>query len=457
MFRRVLIANRGEIAVRIIRACQEMDIDTVAVYSTADAGALHTQLATKAICIGPRQAGKSYLNMQALLTAALETACDAVHPGYGFLAESGDFADQCARHGLSFIGPPGDVIRVMGEKAAARALMQAHGIPVPPGSRGTLASPEEALEIAAEIGYPVLIKASAGGGGRGMRRVACAAELPALFAEAQREAEVCFSDGSLYLEKLIEAPRHIEFQILADHHGNVLHLGERECSIQRKNQKLIEEAPSKALSPELRARMGEAAVLAARAAGYRNAGTVEFILDKDGNFYFIEMNTRLQVEHPITEFVTGIDLVQQQLRIAAGLALKFRQEDVRRQGWAFECRINAEDPRRNFAPSPGQTGFLHLPGGPGVRVDSALFAGCELPPDYDSLAAKLCVHAGTRLEAIRKMRRALEELVIEGYETTADLCHLIFYRQDFVKGDYDTSFLEEHLEEIMQWDCGGKP
>jgi len=456
MFHRVLIANRGEIAVRIIRTCREMDIDTVAVYSTADAGALHTQLATSSVCIGPQQASGSYLNMSAILTVALEMGCDAIHPGYGFLSENGEFADLCTQCGLKFIGPPGDVICTMGSKSAARALMRAHGIPVVPGSDGAVEDSEMAQEIAREIGYPVLIKASAGGGGRGMRQVDRPEDLPHLFAAARREALACFGDGELYLEKLIINPRHIEFQILADQYGNVIHLWERECSIQRKHQKLMEESPSKALNEDLRCRMGEAAVMAAKAAGYQNAGTVEFVLDKDGNFYFIEMNTRLQVEHPVTEFVTGLDLVQEQLRLAAGLHMNITQEQVRQNGWAMECRINAEDPRRGFAPSPGKTTFLHLPGGPGVRVDTGLFEGCALPPYYDSLAAKVSVHASGRLEAIRKMRRALEELVIEGYTTTADLCHLILYQPDFIKGDYDTGFLEQNLNQLLEWDCGGK-
>ena len=456
MFHRILIANRGEIAVRIIRSCREMEIETVAVYSTADADALHVKLATQAVCVGPAKAGESYLNMSAILTAALESGCDAIHPGYGFLSENAEFADLCQQCGLKFIGPSGDVIRKMGNKAAARDLMRANGVPVVPGSDGPVASAEEALETANAIGYPVLIKASAGGGGRGMRRVDAAEDLPALYAAAQAEAVACFGDGELYVEKLILNPRHIEFQILADSQGNVVHLGERDCSIQRRNQKLMEESPSKALSEELRTAMGQAAVRAAQAAGYQSAGTVEFVLDHEGNFYFIEMNTRIQVEHPVTEFVTGLDLIREQIRVAAGLSLSVRQEDVRQNGWALECRINAEDPIQGFRPAPGKVEFLHLPGGPGLRVDTALFNGCELSPWYDSLAAKVVVHASTRLEAIRKMRRALEELIIEGFPTTADLCHLILYQPDFVKGRYDTGFLEQHMDELLQWDCEGK-
>lgn len=455
MFHRILIANRGEIAVRIIRACRELEVETVAVYSTADADALHVKLATEAVCIGPAKAADSYLNMSALLTAALETGCDAVHPGYGFLSENAEFAELCQQCGLQFIGPSGAVIRQMGNKAAARALMRENGVPVVPGSGGPVSGPEEAAEIAAEIGYPVLLKASSGGGGRGMRRVDVPEDLPGLYAAAQAEAVACFGDGELYVEKLILHPRHIEFQILADGQGNVVHLGERDCSIQRKNQKLIEESPSKALSQELRKAMGEAAVKAARAAGYQSAGTVEFVLANDGAFYFIEMNTRIQVEHPVTEFVTGLDLIREQIRIAAGLPLRVSQEDIRQNGWAVECRINAEDPREGFRPAPGRVEFLHLPGGPGVRVDTALFHGCELSPWYDSLAAKVVVHAPTRLEALRRMRRALEELIIEGFPTTADLCHLILYQPDFVKGRYDTGFLDQHMEELLQWDCEG--
>ncbi len=460
MFRRVLVANRGEIAVRIIRACRELSIETVAVYSAADEGALHTQIATRAVCIGPAKASDSYLNMSALLTVALATRCDAVHPGYGFLSENPDFADLCAEHGLIFIGPPGHVITRMGNKSAARALMRESGVPVVPGSDGPVTTVDEAEELALRIGFPVLIKASAGGGGRGMRQVDTPQELPALFAEAKAEAEVCFGNDEVYLEKLIVNPRHIEFQILADTQGNVIHLGERDCSIQRKHQKLIEESPSRALTDDLRRRMGEAAVKAARAAGYLGAGTIEFVLSSEGEFYFIEMNTRIQVEHPVTEFVTGLDLVHAQLRIAAGLPLPLAQADVTCSGHAIECRINAEDPRHDFLPSPGRTEFLHLPGGPGVRVDTALFTGWDLSPYYDSLAAKIIVHAPTRLEALRKLRRALEELMIAGYPNTADLCYLIAYEPDFMRGCYDTGYLDTHLEQLLQFaeNCvsGGK-
>lgn len=450
MLKRVLIANRGEIAVRIIRACRELDIETVAVYSTADAQSLPVQLATRAVCIGPPRAADSYLNQTAVLTAAVESGCDGVHPGYGFLSENADFADLCARCGLKFIGPSGDVIRRMGNKAAARALMQSAGVPVVPGSDGAVPDAETAARVAEKIGYPVLLKASAGGGGRGMRRVFDPDALLSAFEEARAEAVACFGDGEIYLEKLILNPRHIEFQILADGHGNVVHLGERDCSIQRRNQKLMEESPSRALSDELRERMGRDAVQAARACGYEGAGTVEFVLDGAGNYYFIEMNTRIQVEHPITEMVTGLDLVREQLRIAAGLELPVRQEQVHLSGHAIEVRVNAEDPAHDFRPAPGVTRFLHLPGGCGVRVDTALYNGCELSPWYDSLAAKVIVHAPTRLQAIRRMRRALEELVVEGYPTGADLAHMILYHPDYLKGEYDTGFLEQNLESLLR-------
>lgn len=451
MFQRVLIANRGEIAVRIARACRELGVETVSVYSQADADALHVQLATRAVCIGPAKAADSYLNVNALLTVAKETGCDAVHPGYGFLSESAEFSDQCAQMGLRFIGPSGDVIRMMGNKSAARDLMKKHHVPVVPGSDGAVETAEEAGTIAAEIGYPVLVKASAGGGGRGMRRVDSPEEMESKFQQARAEALACFGDGQLYVEKLILNPKHIEFQILADRQGNVIHLGERDCSIQRKNQKLVEESPSKALTPELREEMGQAAVAAARAAGYENAGTIEFVLDQEGHFYFIEMNTRIQVEHPVTEMVTGLDLVREQLRIAAGLPLSVSQEDVVLRGHALECRINAEDATQDFRPCPGTTKFLHFPGGPGVRVDSLLYNGYEVSPFYDSLVAKVIVHAPTRLEAIRRMRRVLEEMIIEGYPTTADFCHLILHHPDFVKGRYDTGFLAQHQDELLSW------
>nr|WP_325195352.1 acetyl-CoA carboxylase biotin carboxylase subunit [uncultured Oscillibacter sp.] len=452
MLKRVLIANRGEIALRVLRACRELDIETVAVYSEADAEALHVQLATQAVCIGPAKAADSYLNQDALLTVAQATGCDGVHPGYGFLSENADFADACAQAGLTFIGPSGDTIRKAGSKSAARDIMRAAGVPVTPGSDGPVASVEEALAAAETVGYPVLLKASAGGGGRGIRRCDSAAALPSAYAEAKAEAKACFGDDEMYLEKLVLRPRHIEFQVLADRQGNVVHLGDRDCSIQRRNQKLIEEAPARCLTQSLREAMGQAAVRAAKAVGYEGAGTVEFLLDDDGeHFYFMEMNTRIQVEHGITELVTGVDLVRQQLRIASGLSLDMEQSDIRLTGHAIECRINAENPGANFAPCPGRVEFVHFPGGAGVRVDSCLYNGCELSPWYDSLAAKLMVHAPTRLEAIRKMRRALEEFTLEGFPTNAELSYQIMYHPVFVRGGCTTAFLDEHLPELLDF------
>jgi len=450
MLKRVLIANRGEIALRIIRACRELDVETVAVWSQADESALHTQLATRSLCIGPARAADSYLDQDAVLSAALAAGCDAVHPGYGFLSEDPDFADRCVQAGLKYIGPSGDTIRKLGCKAAARTLAQSAGVPVVPGSDGPLKNLRQAGELAEKVGYPVLLKASAGGGGRGMRQADGPEDLDRAWKEARAEAVACFGDGELYLEKLVADPRHIEFQIMADTQGHVVHLGERDCSIQRRRQKLIEESPSMALTPALREEMGRAAVAAARVADYVGAGTVEFVLTPDGQFYFIEMNTRIQVEHPVTELVTGIDLVKEQLRVAAGLPLSFSQEDIRLSGHAIECRINAEDPERDFMPCPGTTTFLHLPGGPGVRVDTALYTGCEVPPYYDSLVAKVLSHAPTRLEAVRRMRRALEELIVEGYPTNAPLAHLIMHDPAFVRGQYDTGYLDRNLERLLE-------
>lgn len=455
MFKRILIANRGEIAVRIIRCCREMGIETVAVYSAADQTALHVQLADRAVCIGPAKAADSYLSPSRILSAALATHCDALHPGFGFLSENSDFARRCTENGIVFIGPAADTMDRMGNKQAARRLMLENHVPVVPGSHGRVDSAAQAARIAGEIGYPVLIKAAAGGGGRGMRRAFSPDEITAAFDTARAEAVACFGDGEMYLEKLILNPRHIEFQILADTHGHTLHLGERDCSLQRRNQKMLEESPSKALDEDLRQKMGEAAVAAARAAGYVSAGTVEFVLDKEGHFYFIEMNTRIQVEHPVTEMVTGVDLIREQIRIAAGLPLSFSQADVQLQGHAIECRINVEDPAQDFRPCPGRVDFLHLPGGCGVRVDTALYTGYEVPPFYDSMIAKVIVHAPTRLQAIRRMRRALEELMIDGMQTNADFAHLILHHPAFVKGEYDTGFIEHNLKELLAWerDC----
>ena len=456
MFRRILIANRGEIAVRIIRACIEMNIETVAVYSTADKECLHVKLATQAVCIGPAKAADSYLNMKSILTAAVETNCDAIHPGFGFLSENSEFARLCEECNIKFIGPKADVIDAMGNKAMAKTMMRNGNVPVVPGSIGALKNYAEAEEIADEVGYPVLLKASAGGGGRGMRRAETREQLESAYEEAKAEARACFGNDEMYLEKLIINPRHIEFQILADEFGNVVHLGERDCSIQRKNQKLIEESPCMLLSEELRTKMGDAAVNAAKASGYTNAGTVEFVLDEKENFYFIEMNTRIQVEHGVTEMVTGIDLVKEQIRIAFHQPLTFTQDDVHLNGHAMECRINAEDPAKGFLPNSGKISFLNLPGGPGVRVDTLLYNGYETSPFYDSMMAKIIVHAPTRLEMIRRMRRALMELSTEGITTTSDFDYLILFHPDFIKGKFNVGFIEEHMEEILTWDAFGE-
>lgn len=456
MFRRILIANRGEIAVRIIRACIEMNIETVAVYSTADKECLHVKLATQAVCIGPAKAADSYLNMKSILTAAVETNCDAIHPGFGFLSENSEFARLCEECNIKFIGPKADVIDAMGNKAMAKTMMRNGNVPVVPGSIGALKDYAEAEKIADEVGYPVLLKASAGGGGRGMRRAETREQLESAYEEAKAEARACFGNDEMYLEKLIINPRHIEFQILADEFGNVVHLGERDCSIQRKNQKLIEESPCMLLSEELRTKMGDAAVNAAKASGYTNAGTVEFVLDEKENFYFIEMNTRIQVEHGVTEMVTGIDLVKEQIRIAFHQPLTFTQDDVHLNGHAMECRINAEDPAKDFMPNSGKISFLNLPGGPGVRVDTLLYNGYETSPFYDSMMAKIIVHAPTRLEMIRKMRRALMELSTEGITTTSDFDYLILFHPDFIKGKFNVGFIEEHMEEILTWDAFGE-
>ena len=452
MFKRILIANRGEIAMRIIRCCREMEIETVAVYSTADREALHVQFATQAVCIGPAKAGDSYLNINNILSAALAAGCDAIHPGFGFLSENSGFARLCERSGITFIGPRPEVIERMGNKAEAIRLARGAGVPVVPGSGGPVASAEEAREVGRRIGYPLLVKASAGGGGRGMRMVRFPEELTEAFLAARAEAKACFGDEEMYLEKLIENPKHIEFQILGDQQGRIIHLGERDCSVQRRNQKLIEEAPSKALDSQLRQEMGDAAVAVARAAGYTGAGTVEFVLGQDSQFYFIEMNTRIQVEHPVTEMLTGVDLIREQIRVAAGLPLSLTQDEARPRGHAIECRINAENPAAGFLPSSGRIGFLHLPGGCGLRVDTALYPGYETSPYYDSMVAKIIVWAPGRLEAIRRARRALEELIIEGIQTSADLAHLILYHPEFLKGTYTTAFLEEHLEELLLWE-----
>ena len=450
MIKKVLIANRGEIAVRVFRACRELEIEPVVVYSQADREALHVQLAERAYCIGPARSADSYLNVNAILTVAQAAGCDAIHPGYGFLSENADFADACEAAGITFIGPSGDAIRKAGSKSAARKLMQSAGVPVVPGSDGAVDTAEQAKALADSIGYPVLIKASAGGGGRGMRRVYEPEQLIPLFEEARSESLACFGSGEMYLEKLIVNPRHIEFQILGDRYGNVVHLGERDCSIQRRHQKVLEESPSAAISGELRKKMGETAVRAAKAVGYENAGTIEFLLDKDKNFYFMEMNTRIQVEHPVTEAVTDMDLIKEQIRIAAGEPLSVSQEDIRISGHAIECRINAENPEKNFMPCPGMITDIHLPGGRGVRVDTAVYNNYRIPPNYDSMILKLIVRDKDRESAIAKMRSALGELVIEGINTNLDFQYDILSDPDFQSGNVDTNFIPSHFPEYTK-------
>lgn len=443
MLKRILIANRGEIALRIIRCCREMGIETVAVYSIADKETLPVMLATYSVCIGPPKASESYLNEDAILTAALKMECDAIHPGYGFLSENAHFAKKCEKNGIKFIGPSGEIIEKMGDKQTARQMMMKCGIPVVPGSEGFIETLEDAKTEAEKIGYPVLIKASAGGGGKGMRKVFAPEELANAFWAAKEEARAAFGNDALYMEKLILNPHHIEFQILGDQQGNLIYLGERDCSIQRRNQKLLEEAPAWVLSEDLRKQMGETAIKAAKAANYYSAGTVEFVLDEEKNFYFIEMNTRIQVEHPVTEMLTGVDLLKEQIRIAAGRVLELKQEDIRIDGHAIECRINAE--------AAGKIEQLHFPGGYGVRIDSHLYGGCEVSPYYDSMVAKVIVKGQTRLEAIKRLRRALEELIIDDLKTNAEFMNLLTYHPEFVRGSYDTSFFETNSETILKW------
>ena len=443
MIKKVLIANRGEIAVRIIRACREMGIETVAVYSEADREALHTKLADEAVCIGPAPSSESYLSMDRIISATIITGADAIHPGFGFLSENSKFAELCEQCNITFIGPKSQVIARLGNKQEARNTMMAAGVPVIPGSKEAIYDVETGAKIAEEIGYPVIIKAALGGGGKGMRVAQTAEECEASFQTAQKESQMAFGDNTMYIEHFVQHPRHIEFQILADSYGNVIHLGERDCSIQRNHQKMIEEAPSIALSDELRQRMGEAAVRAARAAGYENAGTIEFLLEKNGNFYFMEMNTRIQVEHPVTEWVTGIDLVKEQIRIASGKKLSYTQDQVHLSGHAIECRINAENPAKGFRPSPGTIQDMYLPGGKGIRIDSAIYSGYTIPPYYDSMVAKLIVWARNRKEAIRKMQSALGEVIIEGIDTNVDYQYEIVNHPDFISGDIDIEFIEK--------------
>ncbi len=441
MFKKVLIANRGEIAVRVIRACRELGIKTVAVFSTADRSALHAQIADEAICIGGAATKDSYLNEKAIIAACEITGADAIHPGFGFLSENAAFARNCEKCGITFIGPAPESIEMLGDKAAAKTAMKNAGVPVIPGSDGAVKDMDEAKRLAEEIGFPLMVKASAGGGGRGIRLVEKMEDLEAQVTAAKQEALNFFGDDSIYMEKFIINPKHIEFQILADKHGNVIHLGERDCSMQRRNQKVLEETPSTIMTPQLRDRMGKAAVAAAKVCGYYNAGTIEFLVDADKNFYFMEMNTRIQVEHPITEFVTGVDLVKAQLKIAAGKELPYEQQDIELKGHSIECRINAESPEHNFRPSPGKINSLHIPGGPGIRIDSSAYQGYTITPYYDSMIAKLIVYAPTRDEAIAKMKWALAEFIVEGVDTNIDFQLSLIRDPAFEEGNYDIGYL----------------
>lgn len=445
MISKVLVANRGEIAVRVIRACKELGIKTVAIYSDADKEAMHTQLADEAICVGAGKSKDSYLNEINIISAAVTTKCNAIHPGFGFLSENAEFASICEECNIKFIGPSSETMSIMGNKSRARDIMKSAGVPVVPGSDGVVATYEDAIVEARKIGFPLMIKASAGGGGKGIRLVRKFEELENAYNTAKSEAKNNFNDDSVYMEKFIENPRHIEFQILGDSFGNVVHLGERDCSVQRRNQKVIEEAPSYILSAELREKMGDVAVRAAKAVNYVNAGTIEFLVDKNNDFYFMEMNTRIQVEHPITEMITNVDIVKEQLKIASGEEMKLNQDMIKIDGHAIECRINAENPSRNFAPCPGKIKFLNLPGGNGIRVDTAVYPGYTIPPLYDSMIAKLIVHGKTREEAIRKMISALEEVVIDGIDSNVDFHISILNNKRFREGSFDTSFISEEF------------
>ena len=445
MFRKILIANRGEIAVRIIRACRELGIKTVAVYSEADREALHTQLADEAVCIGPAAAAQSYLNMESILSACIATKADAIHPGFGLLSENSRFVELCEKCNITFIGPSAAMIDKMGNKSEARKTMMEAGVPVVPGTKEAVYDARRGKELAEQIGYPVMIKASSGGGGKGMRVSESPEDFEENFKVAQLESVRGFADNTMYIEKYVQDPRHIEFQIIADKFGNVVQLGERDCSIQRHHQKVIEESPSVALTPELREEMGAAAVRAAKAVGYESAGTIEFLLDKNKNFYFMEMNTRIQVEHPVTEMVSGVDLIKEMISIAQGNPLSVKQEEIHLQGHAIECRINAEDPEHNFRPCPGVIRQVHLPGGKGVRIDTAVYSGYEIPPYYDSMIAKVIVHGRDRSEAVDKMRSTLGELIIDGVTTNVDFQYEILNNEDFQSGDITTDFIPKHF------------
>ncbi|MGL4798294.1 MAG: acetyl-CoA carboxylase biotin carboxylase subunit [Cellulosilyticaceae bacterium] len=449
MLTKVLIANRGEIAVRIIRACMEMGIQTVAIYSTADKDALHVKLADEAVCVGKPLPKDSYLNIENIITAAVLTGADGIHPGFGFLSENAKFARICEACNIKFIGPTPEMIELMGDKARAREMMIEAGVPVVPGSDGIIDSIPFAKELAREIGYPVMLKASAGGGGRGMRIVWKEDELEKAYNTASSEAKTAFGDGTMYMEKYIQEPRHIEFQILGDSYGNIVHLGERDCSLQRRHQKVIEEAPSPFITSELREEMGDVAIRAAEAVRYENAGTIEFIVDKNKNYYFIEMNTRIQVEHPITEMVTGLDLIKEQLKVASGMKLSFNAGDIRLKGHAIECRINAENPKLGFRPCAGRIQELHIPGGRGVRVDTSVYGGYMVPPTYDSMLAKVITYGETREEAVEIMRRALAEFVVEGIDTNIEFQYDLIHTEAFEKGCFDTSYIEKNLDHIL--------
>lgn len=441
MFSKILIANRGEIAVRIIRACREMGIETVAIYSEIDIDSLHVSLADEAVCVGPAKPQESYLNMENIISATVLSGAQAIHPGFGFLSENSKFAQMCKDCNIVFIGPEVEAIENMGNKSKAREIMMKSGVPVIPGTEGSVETLDEALDAAEKIGYPVMVKASAGGGGRGIRIVKDSEELKKAFEAAKGEARISFGDDTMYIEKFIENPRHVEFQILGDNYGNIIHLNERDCSIQRKNQKVLEETPCPVMTEELRRKMGEVAVKAASAVGYKSTGTIEFLLDDKNNFYFMEMNTRIQVEHPITEMITGIDLVKEQIKIAAGERIELTQEDVKINGHSIECRINAENPKMGFRPSPGVINIQHIPGGNGIRIDSGIYEGYKLPPNYDSMIAKLIVHGKNREEAICKMKRALEEFVISGIDTNIEFQLEILYNEIFEEGSYNTGFI----------------
>ena len=450
MFRKILIANRGEIAVRIVRTCKEMGIETVAIYSKADSGALHVKLADEAVCVGPAKSADSYLNMKNILAAATATGCDAIHPGFGFLSENARFAKLCQQCNITFIGPSAEIINRMGNKSEARNTMIQAGVPVVPGSKEPVYTAEAGLAMAKEIGFPVMIKASSGGGGKGMRISRSEEDFTEHFNAAQLESVKGFSDDTMYIEKYIEKPRHVEFQIMGDKFGNVVHLGERDCSIQRRHQKVMEESPCEVISPELRKKMGEVAVKAAKAVNYENAGTIEFLLDKDKNFYFMEMNTRIQVEHPVTELVSGIDLIKEQIRVAAGEPLSVSQEDIQIKGHAIECRINAENPKKHFMPCPGRITNVHIPGGNGVRVDTHIYNDYKVPANYDSMLMKLIVYDKDRASAIAKMRSALGEVIIEGIETNIDFQYEILENEAFQKGDTDTGFIEKYFPDYVK-------